>query len=320
MEKNLRGKINRWIEFSESIKKMYLCLIEHEQSDNFDKEYYNLLYLMPKAIEIEKKITDDLNINASNWRMIKTVIDCPDDYLEKILEEKSNSFEILRRSNILDNILLYRHNNFFFDKEPTNIFELINNTNYRDELNNLKYADIFLNHVTINFIAIIQKYINETDDQEIKNYLIYLKYALISTTPSYEITFFELKGQPLPTININTNYPDIEGYNTEAIDDINRYNLREAFKSDLVQAFCIDNNIIDNLAEKKLLYRILALNKARLISLRDDEFISTLEKAIDEIRPINPDYSHVNNLIDSMFKDAHELVKKDYYIPKKIRN
>lgn len=320
MEKSLRDKINRWIEFSSSIKNMYLNIIKHEQEGVFDQEYDNLIYLIPAALEIEKKIIADLNINYSNWREIKTVIDCPDDYLKKIVEEQSNSFEILRRSNILDNILLYQYNNFFSESEPTNIFELISNTNYRDELNNLKYADIFLRNVTFNFIAMIQKYINEVDDEEVRNYLIYLKYALICTTPNYETSFFELKGQTLPTININVDYPDIEGFNDKAIDDLNRYNLKEAFESDLVQAFCIDNNIIDNISEKKLLYRILSLNKARLISLRDDEYIKEIEKSIDEIRPINPEYSRVNALVDEMFKDAHELVKKDYYIPKKIRN
>lgn len=216
--------------------------------------------------------------------------------------------------------MLHQYNNFVLDNSPTNILEIINNIAYRNELNNLRYADAFLNNVTFNFIAMIQKYINEIDDGRIRNYLIYLKYALISTSPTYEKAFLELKGQILPTININNNFPTIEGFTDKSIDDLNRYNLKTAFKSDLVQAFCIDNDIIDDYSEKKLLYRILSLNKARLISLRDDEYIKEIEKEIEEIRPTNPEYSRVNTLVDEMFKDAHELVKKDYYIPKKIRN
>lgn len=320
MEKNLQERINRWIEFSKSIRDMYLSIIKHEQESIYDKEYDNLIYLMPAAIEIEKKIISELNISEINWRKIKMVIDCPDDYLERIVEGQSNSFEILRRSNILDDILLHQYNNFFSESQPNNIFEVIASTNYRNELNNLKYADAFLKNVANNFIAMIQKYINEVDDEKIRNYLIYLKYALICTTPSYESTFFELKCQVLPTININTNYPFIEGFNEETIYDLNRYNLKDAFESDLVQAFCIDNEIIKDYNEKKLLYRILALNKARLISLRDDAFVKELEQTVDDIRPINPDYSQVNALVDEMFKDAHELAQKNYYIPKKTRN
>ncbi len=319
MEKHLREKINRWIDFSEAIKKIYLKIINYEQRNYFGEGYQNLIYLLSVAFDIEDKIIEEININQDNWRQIKTIIDCQDDFIEQITEEKTNAFDVLRRSNTLDDILLYVHNNFYSEQTITNIFELVALTNYRDELNNLKYADVFLKHVTVNFIAMIQKYINEVDDEEIRNYLIYLKYAIISTTPGYEKSFTELLGQTLPTININTDFPSIEGFSEEGIDELNRYNLKNAIGSDLVQAFCIDNNLINESSEKKLLYRILALNKARLISLRDDSFVTELEEIINDIRPTNPDYSIVNTLVDEMFKDAHELAKKDYYIAKKVR-
>lgn len=319
MKKGLKEKIDRWIEFSVSIRNLYLKIIKHEQDGNYDEEYKNILYLLPSAIEIEKKIIDELNINENNWRPIKTIIDCPDDCLVQILEEETSSFEVLRRSNILDDILLHRYNNFFSKTTPSNIFEVISNTNYEDELNNLKYADAFLKSVNVNFIAMLEKYINETEDKVVRDYLIYIKYATISTTPSYESTFAKFQGQTLPTININTNFGEIDGFSEEGINDLNRHNLKVGLVSDLTQAFTIDNNIIDEPSEKKLLYRILALNKARLISFRDDAFVTEMENAIDDIRPTNPDYSRVNAHIDAMFKDAHELVKKDYYIAKKVR-
>lgn len=320
MKKELKEKIDRWIEFSESIRKIYLKIIKHEQDNNYDQEYNDLLYLLQTAITMEKKIIDDIKIDEKNWREIKAIIDCPNDYFEKILVEKENSFEILRRSNILDDILLYKYNNFFSKKLPTNIFEFIANTNYHDELNNLKYADVFLKNVTTNFIAMIQKYINEVQDVEVRNYLIYLKYGIICTSPTYESAFLELNGQILPTININTNFPDIDGFTKEGIDGLNHYNIKEAIESDLVQAFSLDDILLDEPIELKLLYRILALSKAHLISFKDDSFISELEASIDEIRPINSDYSRVNALVNEMFKDAHEIVKQPYYVAKKIRN
>lgn len=226
MEKHLREKINRWIDFSEAIKKIYLKIINYEQRNYFGEGYQNLIYLLSVAFDIEDKIIEEININQDNWRQIKTIIDCQDDFIEQITEEKTNAFDVLRRSNTLDDILLYVHNNFYSEQTITNIFELVALTNYRDELNNLKYADVFLKHVTVNFIAMIQKYINEVDDEEIRNYLIYLKYAIISTTPGYEKSFAELLGQTLPTININTNFPSIEGFSEEGIDELNRYNLK----------------------------------------------------------------------------------------------
>lgn len=320
MDKILKEKLNRWITFSEAIKKLYLRLITCEQNNNFGEEYQNIIYILPSALDIEDKIIHELNINERNWRDIKRLIDCDDELSIKIMNEASTSIDALRRSNRLDDILLYDYNNFLSDGPITNVIDLITRTNYQDELNNLKYADAFLKHVTINFIAMLEKYIYEVTDPEIKDYLIYIKYALICMTPNYERSFVELRGQTLPTININTNFPEIDGFDDEAINELNRYNLKNSFKDDLIQAFCVDNEDMFESFEKKVVYRILALNKARLISFRSDTFISELESMIEEIKPTSDEYSIVNKLVEEMFKDAHELVKKDYYIAKKVRN
>lgn len=56
MDKVLESKFEEWSSLSESISKIYLKIIEHEEQHNYDKEYEELLYLLPTALRLEKKV------------------------------------------------------------------------------------------------------------------------------------------------------------------------------------------------------------------------------------------------------------------------
>lgn len=310
MKKELKDAVGKWISFTETIRNMYLKLIELEQQDLKDsEEYKTIVYLLPEALKIENRIINDIPLTKDNYQEIKDIIDSNiDQIIIDILNETSNKIEVVRRSNRLD-ILLLEYNNFFELTPTNNLMEAIKMLEYQDELTNYKYANEYLEKLSVNHIAMIERMIQHTDDKKIRNFLISLKYRTICITPAYESNFAFFKCRVLPTININLSITPLDNLKEEVIRELNEFNLRNSFKADLLNILYLDNDSIKEPDNIKQLYRILTLNKARLISLDSTSFVESIYNETLFLLPMNENYSEVVKLVNNMFEDATNYLK-----------
>lgn len=311
MEKQIKMTIDRWIKLSTAIKKMYLKIITLEQQNLKESdEYKNLIDLLPTAVRIENSIINEIFFTKDNYEEIKEIIDENIEQIQiNMLNGNCQELENLRRSNKLDEILL-SYNNFFELHQTNSYIEAIKMLEYEEQLSNFKYVNEFLNRLTINHIAIIERWISKIDDKKLLNYLIALKYQTICITPKYENIFVFFNCKTHPPININQGLLEIDSMTIDIIRELNEYNLRNGFKEDLMELLCLNNNIIDDEYNQQLLYRLLTLNEARLISLNDISFIQSIYNEIIGLYPDNEEYSKIIELIDKMFDDAIEYIKE----------
>ncbi len=115
---------------------------------------------------------------------------------------------------------------------------------------------------------------------------------------------------------MSSSFPVTEGYSESEINALVKHSLKSGLEDDIRTLGDMNNLIFPYYAKK--IYRMLALNKARLISLKDLSFIEEIERSTNEyIHEGDSFYSLVNDCLNSMFKDAKEIIKEKHYPRKK---
>lgn len=317
MDKILESKFKDWSSLSESISKIYLKIIEHEQQHIFDKEYEELLYILPTALRLEKKNFLNMELEASTVATISPLVDISTDKIADLEEGETSLLSLLRKYNYVSHYITFFYNDFY--EENTNaydIFSKIIDETHKRNVQNKKYQENFYNSVNTNYIQMLEKYIAETDDEDVRNYLIYIKYMVICTTPRYEENYWLFGRKTLPTVDMTSSFPETDGYSDVEINELVKHSLKSGLEDD-IRTLAEMNNLIFPYYSRKI-YRMLALNKARLISLRDLTFIEEVENAVSEyINKNDSFYDQITSCLNDMFKDAKEIIKKKHYQLKK---
>ena len=317
MDKVLESKFEEWSSLSESISKIYLKIIEHEEQHNYDKEYEELLYLLPTALRLEKKCFLEMPLDSASAAKLRAKIDINMEQIDDLINGEEDLLSLLRKHNYLDCLVTFLYNDFH-EKETlhTDFFSQIINETQKINMQNKKYQENFYTSVNTNFIQMLEKYITEIDDEDVKSYLRYVKYIIICTTPKYEENYWLFGHIALPTIDMSSSFPVTEGYSESEINALVKHSLKSGLEDDIRTLGDMNNLIFPYYAKK--IYRMLALNKARLISLKDLSFIEEIERSTNEyIHEGDSFYSLVNDCLNSMFKDAKEIIKEKHYPRKK---
>ena len=321
--KNIYDKTEEWLEFSKSVTNIYLKIIEHEQQgDKNSDEYQSLFYILPTAVDIEKtKLTNILT--KENYQNILKNVDKASNIFTDVMNEEKEFLPIVRAYNQLMSTYYFTYNGFFEEKTAKNPIDLINNTVRKNKLGNAKYEEYFFTILAINCIQIITRHLDSIEDNDIKNYLIYLKYVIITITPLYERRFLLTDGV-LPLRNMITSFPSIEGYEESQIKELLIYSLESLLLEDMKRILKLNNDNIKYV--RKEITLTLITNKARLLSNPDLDFIESLEKqTYDMMNDSDSSCDRIKNLIKEMFKDTkliineEEAKKKQKPVQKKIQ-
>ncbi|MCX4364440.1 MAG: hypothetical protein OSJ70_01515 [Bacilli bacterium] len=310
MESVTRKRLDDIVEFEIAIKKMYLKLADLEYEKKQDtEEYQNIFSLLENARKIEKKKFASIYID-------ETVYDQMLGYLTKdnarsdilSLLENQDFIEGIRLNNILSIIAM--QNNAFISEEDFNF--PINGADLKEEFINRQYRDAYESGITSNSIFVINQDIDKLPDDELRRYFIYLKYFNIYISPTYECSFIN-SGKILPLINIQHNKYQVPEYSDEEFDSCNRNNLINDIVDDMEYLLEGDDDTFATYPYRLDFYRILSLNKARLISLQDSSFITLVKKTIDQILSETDEYpnSNIDGIkkgIEQMFMESLELL------------
>lgn len=288
MKRFSEERVKRWEDMSDAITNMYLKIIKYEQHNDVNEEYKAIIELMPTALRLEKDIFHEIGINKDNYKLLERRFNISDEDVTDANDGDEVKLSMLRKHNYFTSMLNFQYG-------------LASSAN---EI----YSELYHSQITVNFIKMLERYCNEIDDEDVKNFLIYIKYLLISTVPIYESDYFLLGQKTLPTRDILATFPPIHGYTEETI----HYHVVESLKkhlSDEIQIIAEINNMILPYY-KRAIYKNLALNKARLISLNKKDFILSMQDEINKHLRRNDFYSDINVLIDDMFEDALTLVNE----------
>ncbi len=305
MEIVTRKRLDDIVEFEIAIKKMYLKLADLEYEKKQDtEEYQNIFSLLENARKIEKKKFASIYID-------ETVYDQMLGYLTKdnarsdilSLLENQDFIEGIRLNNILSIIAM--QNNAFISEEDFNF--PINGADLKEEFINRQYRDAYESGITSNSIFVINQDIDKLPDDELRRYFIYLKYFNIYISPTYECSFIN-SGKILPH-----NKYQVPEYSDEEFDSCNRNNLINDIVDDMEYLLEGDDDTFATYPYRLDFYRILSLNKARLISLQDSSFITLVKKTIDQILSETDEYpnSNIDGIkkgIEQMFMESLELL------------
>lgn len=307
MKKTDEEKIESWIKMSDAVIDIYLKITEFEASNTFDDEYKSLLYLLPTAIRIEQKNFNEIGLNSKNYKQLQIRFDISNEDISDITNGNSKKLANLRRHNYLTSIINFKYNGFYKQKETYGLVDLINNENEKTTIQREMFAENYHTELSVNFINMLERYINEVDDEDTRNYLIYLKYMTISTVPRYERDYILFGIKTLPIRDIHKVFPQTWGFSEEEIQYSVKENLKEDFLIEVNSLLQLNNFILPHY--KRELYKELALNKARLISLNSKDFIEELKREIEKLMKQNDNfYAEINHLLKSMFDDALELI------------
>ncbi len=310
MESVTRKRLDDIVEFEIAIKKMYLRLADLEYEKKQDtEEYKNIFSLLESAKKIEKKKFASIYID-------ETVYDQMLGYLTKdnarsdilSLLENQDFIEGIRLNNILSMIAM--QNNAFISEEDFN--SPINGAELKEEFVNRQYRDTYESSISSNSIFVINQDIDKLPDDELRRYFIYLKYFNIYISPTYECSFIT-RGKILPPINMQHNKYQVPEYSNEEFDCCNRNNLINDIVDDIKYLLDGDDDTFATYPYRLDFYRILSLNKARLISLQDSSFINIVKKSIDQIineSEESPDFKtdRIKEGIEQMFIESLELL------------
>ena len=304
MEIVTRKRLDDIVEFEIAIKKMYLKLADLEYEKKQDtEEYQNIFSLLENARKIEKKKFASIYID-------ETVYDQMLGYLTKdnarsdilSLLENQDFIEGIRLNNILSIIAM--QNNAFISEEDFNF--PINGADLKEEFINRQYRDAYESGITSNSIFVINQDIDKLPDDELRRYFIYLKYFNIYISPTYECSFIN-------SGKILHNKYQVPEYSDEEFDSCNRNNLINDIVDDMEYLLEGDDDTFATYPYRLDFYRILSLNKARLISLQDSSFITLVKKTIDQILSETDEYpnSNIDGIkkgIEQMFMESLELL------------
>lgn len=316
MGKNIFDKIDEWRNLNRSVVEIYLKIIEYEQLNNLGKEYENLRQLLPYSVNLEKRLFNEIGINKNNHRYVENELQISRNEMDLIVSGLHYNLNLLRATSLYQQARIFDHHCFIEERASFSIWDIKDSEEDKEKLQKLIYEKDYTNQLIINYIQMINKYISEVDDEFAKNYLTYLKYMTISTTPQYETAYLDFRMNDLPTVDLVKTFPNTSGYDQQTIDNLARNKLKNDIVNEL--SFLLEMNNFIYPYNKRTVYRTLALNKARLISLKDKSFIDVVGKEISDLLKQDEYFSIINKLIGDMFFDAYEIIKKDYYALKKV--
>lgn len=308
MGKINEDKIKSWEELSHSIVGIYLKLIEFERKNDLGDNYKNLLYLLPTALRLEKEKFLNMGLNESNYRQLSIRFNISDITVTEATEGNNEAFSKMRKNNYFTSMLNFTYNGFYKLKQTFGIQSFVENKNELSRIQDEIFSEIYHTQVTVNYVQMIKSYIDTVEDDDVRDYLIYLKYLMIGTVPQYEEDFALFGGKILPTREIISTFPMIDGYTENDIKTLVENSLKRDILEELEIMSRINNFIFPY--HLKLVYKELALNKARLISLNSESFINSIQTEIDKILlKGNSFYSEINRLILDIFDEARDFIK-----------
>lgn len=301
------------IDFEIAIKKLYLKLanLEYESKLGTD-EYHNIFSLLASAKRIEEGKFQKLNIDKFSYNRLYfyLTLDIDNADLLNLLENLDN-IERIRLNNILGAIHI-QNNGFITDEE---LASLKYGEKVREALAHRQYQDLYEKCIQANAIYVLNEDLGKMTDAEIRKYFIYLKYFNIYIDPAYESNFINNGGTVRPLININHIKYQAPDCSQEEYDNYNYINLTNEIMLDILCLFEDDLEDLKSRENRFILYNIIPLIKARLISLQDKAFISHIRKNVNQI--INKylglqgeEKQELRNIIDEMFADSYEILLK----------
>ncbi|MDE5630614.1 MAG: hypothetical protein K2I70_03340, partial [Bacilli bacterium] len=182
-----------------------------------------------------------------------------------------------------------------------------------EEFINLKYLNSYDYGVIRNTLFILSEEIKKMPDNELRKYFIYLKYLNVFIYPQIEIFFINNGCSIKSPININKNRYQVHEYTEEEYERCNRDNLIDNIINDI--EYLLEGNDEDwkKYPYRLDFYRILALNKARLISVQDKSFINLIKMTTDYLIQDEEEYrvpekEEIRLKINQMFIESLELL------------
>lgn len=309
MGKTSIEKVKDWEALSEAVAKIYLKIIDCEKRGDLGKEYKDLLYILPTALRFEKQRFLEMGLCETNYQSLKKHFDISSAEVVDVTDGYDANFPLFRKHNYFTSMLNLYYGGFYRIRETRGIQDFVNNQNELRTLQNEIFTEHYHTQVTVNFIQMLESYINCTEDEDVRNYLIYIKYLMIATVPKYEEDYVLFGEKLLPIRDILKTFPVTDGYTEEEIKILTEQSLRKDLISELSTMIQINNFIFPYY--KRTIYKELALNKARLISLNNEEFINSIKDEITkQMRVDNDFYTEINKLVREMFDDAKRILSE----------
>ncbi len=310
--KNLdRKKLEDLEGFELAIKKMYLQLADLEyEGEQHSEKYKKIVNLLLAAKDIERKKFANLGLNEETYPEALHYFTRNQQFFDvAILLETQDYVEAIRLNNLLSKDIV--ENDCFFSEEELN--DPIYGESAQETLADRQYFDSYQNALDFNIIYVINRAIPQMPDEELKKYFIYLKHFNIYINPHYEAFFIEKLGTQYPPLNINTRKYEVPKYTLEDYDSCNRNNLTNEIVDDIDYLFESADKDIQKGPERLDFYRLLSINKARLISLQDRSFITIIEKTYNQMLEEKKEYQSpkkqfIRQMIMQMFADSYELL------------
>ena len=309
MEKVLEEKVEKWITASNTVSDMYLKLIAHEQDNNLDEEYEAIKSLLPKAIEFEKKALDEIGITRSNSIEIHKMVAIDHQYELDVEQDIIGDFSEVRKNRLFCD---YALNNVDFNINPElaeifpDLFDSLKNIIDNIFLNR-EYESITASRVKLNQIYVIDKLIQTTEEEKVRNYLIYLKYFLIAVNPMCESAWLGYRQRILPPTNILVNFPPISQFDDLSVTT----HLRKDIIGEITHCIKIlaDLNNFDMYALTNGFYLTSTYLEALLVSFHDICFVDFMETLIDSNIKDGILYTEIRKHLKQVFDNAKTTIK-----------
>ncbi len=307
-----------WFEAAKGLLNIYknLAKLKMEGKENTD-EYNLLLSLLEDASKAEKgkidKIKFDTNTKINIYNSISSHIKNNGDLDNCDLLTKNDAIVCARIFNITEALDFIPIISQELSSSNDSLADSIAALMLREKQKAVRFDHFFQTYVSFNFIYIINLAIDNTDDKNIKDYLIKLLFSSIYINPTYE-NYFKKANAIFKPINISEYLNEVvdKDYKKEEVMQEILYNLIDISIEELEAELNKKDEDLNDSLNCYIHIKNLSHVFGKLISLMDESIVNKVEEKIKDIisqKETDANERIVNDVL-KMFEYAKVIISK----------